>query len=71
MQVKSLVDVRTPTLDEAVSWIRRMAHDKQYCLSCFNLWRESGGEQFAANVLAKSPSDVIEFVERIGGRIEA
>ncbi len=66
-----MVDVRTPTLDEAVSWIRRMAHDKQYCLSCFNLWREVGGEQFAANVLVKSPAEVIEFVERIGGRIEA
>ncbi len=71
MQIKSVVDVVLPTVEEAVSWIKRMSYDKHYCLQCIKLWREIGGKHFADSVLARSPDDVIEFVERIGGRIEA
>ena len=65
-----MATVQPPTIDEAVAWIKRSAYDKPYCLRCFKLWRKIGGAPFADSVLARSPDDVREFVERIGARID-
>ncbi len=53
---------RLPTIAEASDWIKKMAHDPEYCRSCLTMWKKSMGIAAAKRVFDGAPDSVREWI---------